>query len=299
MRFGPYTVDISNRDKVLFPGDGITKGDLVDYYREVGEVLLPHLQDRPLVLRRYPDGIQEDGFFQKQVGGYFPDWIPTVRVAKTGGTQDLAVCNNLATLIYLANQAAIELHRWGTRRDRVRRPDRLVLDLDPPGNAFGPVRDAAFRCRDLLEEIGLPAFPMLTGSRGVHVVVPLDRSAGQDAVLRLARELARELADRDPDRLTVALRREKRGRRLFVDAGRNAYAQTAVAPYSVRARPGAPVAVPLRWEELEARSLSADAFDRGAVLERLAGGDPWKGMGRRAVSAGAARSRLRNLRRRT
>lgn len=293
-RFGHLSVETSRESKVLFPDKKITKGDLIDYYEKVSEYALPHLEDRPLVMQRFPDGIASDGFFHKQVPDHFPDWIERVRVKKKGGAQDLVVCGNRATLVYLADQACITLHRWLSRTGGLGDPDQLVVDLDPPGDDFAQVRRAARDCRALLDELQMPSFVMTTGSRGLHVVVPLDGSMDFDFVRSLARDLARCLARRHPGRLTVEQRKNKRKGRVYVDVARNAYAQTAVSPYSVRALPGAPVAVPVRWSEIEkGRVRTSRDYTIENVFRRLGRiEDPWKDFRRRRISAKAARSRL-------
>jgi bifunctional non-homologous end joining protein LigD len=295
-RYGRHSVETSNEDKVLFPDAGLTKGDLIDHYERAWEWMRPFLRDRPLVMQRFPDGIDEEGFYQKQVGEHFPDWIDTVRVAKEGGEQELVVCRRKATLAYLANQACITPHLWLSRTDRLDHPDQLVVDLDPPGRDFEPVRRTALRCRDLLEELGLVPFVKTTGSKGLHVVVPLDRSEDFDSVRAFARAAMTLLAARHPDELTLEQRRNKRRGRLYLDVGRNAYAQTAVAPYAVRALPGAPVATPLDWDELGRRDLDARSYTVANLARRTSRRrDPWSGLRRRARSLGAPRRRLREL----
>jgi bifunctional non-homologous end joining protein LigD len=296
-RYGRYTVETSNEDKALFP-DGLSKGELIDYYEAVAPHLVPHLRGRALVLERFPDGIDAEGFYQKQVPDHLPEWIATTRVSKKeGGRQELVVCENAATLAWLANQACITLHAWPSRVDRPDHPDQLVIDLDPPGDDFGAARDAARRVRALLEEeLGLVTFVKLTGSSGLHVQVPLDRSEDFDAVRAFAGDAAELLARRHPDELTTEQRKRSRRGRLYLDVGRNAWAQTAVAPYSVRARPGAPVAAPIEWDELGERGLDAQRWTVRNVLDRLdRHGDPWKGMARRARSLSTARERLAGL----
>lgn len=297
-RFGRYSVETSNEDKVIFPEDDITKGDLMDYYDAVAEPMLPWLRERPLVLQRFPDGIRAQGFYQKQAAEHFPGWVSTVRVEKTGGEkQDLVVCDKKATLVYLANLGCVTLHPWLCRKDRLEYPDQLVVDLDPPQEGeFSVVRSAARACRALFDELGLPAFVKTTGSKGLHVVVPLDRRADFDSVRAFARDAMTLLAARQPDALTTEIRKNKRKGRVFLDVARNAYAQTAVAPYSVRPLPGAPVATPIAWEELgrvEARSFTLKNLFRR--LSRL-DDDPWKDLKRRASGLTRARRRLDELR---
>lgn len=298
-RYGRLGFESSNEDKVLFPGCGLTKGDLIDYYERIAEVMLPHLREHPLVLQRFPDGIDDDGFYQKQVGSHFPDWISTVHVEVRGSgdgeKQELVVCDRKATLAYLGDQACITLHPWLSRTDALDRPDLLVVDLDPPGQDFAAVRAAARRVRGLFEDLELPCYAKLTGSKGLHVVVPLDRSAGFDEVREFARAAMEVLAARHPDALTTAHRKDKRRGRLYLDVARNAYGQTAVAPYAVRPLPEAPVAVPVAWKEVEA-GLGARDYTVRNVFRRLSQReDPWASLRRRARSLDPARERLRRL----
>ena len=279
--FGRYSFEASREEKVFFPDAGLTKSDLMDYYERVASVMLPHLKGRPLTLQRFPDGISGEGFFQQQVSDYFPDWISRGSVEKEDGQVTHVIAENKATLVYLASQACITLHAWLSRMDQLRCPDRLVFDLDPPKKQFEVVATTAVYLRDRLDGLGLRSFVMSTGSRGLHVVVPLDRSATFDEVRGFARTFAESAAAARPQELTVEQRKAKRRGRLYLDVMRNAYGQTSVAPYSVRARRGAPVAVPLEWKEVEDGSVRADTYRVETVVERLGTiGDPWKGIGR-------------------
>ncbi|MET9009522.1 non-homologous end-joining DNA ligase [Streptomyces olivaceoviridis] len=302
LRAGRRSVEIKRPGKVLFPGGGgakeYTKGDLADYYRSVAPYLLPHLRGRPLMLERYPDGLDGQRFMQKNTPEHYPEWITRAEVAKEGGTVTHVVCDDTATLLYLADQACLTLHRWLSRTDRAGGPDhsdRLVFDLDPPGDDFGAVREAAAWLRELLDELGLPAAPMTTGSRGLHLVVPLDGRQDFDAVREFAHDVAELAAARHPDRLTTAARKQDRGDRLYLDVQRNAYAQTAVAPFTVRARPGAPVAVPLTWEQLDDPGLDARRWTIADAVDQ-ARTDPWAGLPARGRSLGPARRRLADMR---
>ncbi|MGH8546389.1 MAG: DNA polymerase domain-containing protein, partial [Gammaproteobacteria bacterium] len=185
--YGSHTVKISKSDKVFFPDSGITKGDLVDYYEQIAETMLPHVRERVVAMHRFPDGIRGEAFYQKEVPDYFPDWIDRIQVKKTGGSIEQLMINNIETLIYLANQACITPHIWLARADRLNHPDRVIFDLDPSDGAFRPLRDGAKALRQILEEIGLKAFVMTTGSRGLHVVAPLDRETDFDTVRGFAR----------------------------------------------------------------------------------------------------------------
>lgn len=274
IRAGGRSVGIGHPDKILFPGDGITKADLARYYRAAARRMLPHLRGRPLMLERHPDGTRGPAFMQKEVPDHFPDWVHRAELPKQGGTVTYAVCDDTATLLYLADQACITPHRFLSRADRPDHPDRLVFDLDPPGDDFPLVRDAAHGLHDLLDELELPSQVMTTGSRGLHVIVPLDRRAPFDDVRSFARDVAEVLAARHADRFTTEPRKKARRGRLYLDVQRNAYAQTAVAPYAVRALPGAPVAVPLAWAELDDPGLSARRWTLGTIARRLEE-NPW------------------------
>src|SRR5450755_2982728 len=321
LKVGRLTVALSNTGKVLFPGDGITKGELIGYYQAAAEQMLPYLRDRPLAMARYPDGITGERIFQKNVGRHFPDWIPRVEVGKQGGKLSQVVCAKAADLVYLANQACIELHPFLSRvdrprlvgqqsrpdqhghpeqdshpeqdrdlgepaeRDQLHRPDMLIFDLDPPDDGhFEAVRTAALRLHEILEDLGLAAFVKTTGSKGLHVQVPLNGREEFDPVREFARQVAEVLAAAEPDLVTVEQRKDARHGRVYADIIRNAYAQTAVAAYSVRARPHAPVATPVSWDEVADPALAADSFTLRAMPDRLAqlakAGDPWAGMSR-------------------
>jgi bifunctional non-homologous end joining protein LigD len=241
---------------------------MIEYYRAVADAMLPHLAQRPLVLRRFPDGIDTKGFVQQDIGDHVPDWVQTADLPRRGGEGMVrhVVCEDVATLVYLANQAAIELHTWPSIVDDPEHPDRLVIDIDPPdGTELATLRTTARQVRDLCKKVGLVPFVQATGSRGFHVVAPLDRSADYEFVRQLAADLADHLAAGHPDELTTAHRKQRRGDRVFLDVGRNAYGQTFVAPYSLRARPGASAATPLDWTEL-GRATRRQSRPRHALL---------------------------------
>ncbi|GAA2124058.1 non-homologous end-joining DNA ligase [Glycomyces algeriensis] len=287
-----HDLKLSKVEKELFPEDHVSKGDMVGHYRAVAAAMLPHLASRPLTLRRFPDGIGGSGFFQKHAADYFPDWLRTETMDAEEGTVDYVVCEDEASLVYLANQAAVEFHVWLSTVDKPDHPDRLVIDLDPPdGTPVAALRETARRARDLYAEVGLTPFVQATGGRGFHVAAPLDRSTDFDTVREFATELADRLAAADPDRLTTAQRKAQRGDRIFLDCNRNAYGQTFVCPYSLRARPGAPVATPLDWNELG--RATPNGQDPASMRRRLARkADPWADMDAHAASAAEARKRL-------
>jgi bifunctional non-homologous end joining protein LigD len=293
------TIQVSKSDKVLLSDGGVTKGDLVAYYRDVAAVMVPLIADRPLTLQRFPDGVDAGGFFQQDASDHFPDWVRRVPVPRRGkgGTVQHVVCDHPAALVYLANQATVTFHAWTSRAGDLDHPDLVVFDLDPPPTAASghrAVRAATRAVGSAFDELGLVPFVQTSGSKGFHVVAPIEPELDQDAVLAFTRDLAALIAARDPKRLTVEVRKAKRGDRVFVDVGRNGYAQTAVAPYSVRARPGATVATPIGWDELgrvEPRSYTIANLHRR--LARKA--DPWASLAERARPVPPARERLDRL----
>jgi len=279
----PHIPTISHPDKVLFPETGLTKSDLARHYEHVAPAMLPYVRERPLAVQAFPKGIGEHGFFMKAVPDYFPDWIDRVTVRKRGGTVTHVLANDAATLVYLAGQNVVTPHTWLSRADAPDKPDRLIVDFDPSGGGFADVRAAAREAGRRLRDAGLATYAMVTGSRGIHVMCPLRRGPSFTDVHRFARSLAEGMVADDPRRLTLEWKKVDRGKRIYVDVNRIAYAQHAVAPYGVRARPKAPVAMPIHWEELDDSRLRPDRWTVRTAAARLdAEGDPWKGMMRRA-----------------
>jgi bifunctional non-homologous end joining protein LigD len=274
-----------------------TKGDLIEYYQLVAPVMIPHMRGRPVTMHRFPDGLRGEGFFQKEISDYFPDWIPRATVPKEGGEVTHVLCNDAATLVYVANQACITPHLWLSRVDRPRQPDRLIFDLDPTQDDFNAVREAALAVKSFLEdELGLHPWVMTTGSRGLHLTTLLDRAHDFDVVHLFAHGVVQVLAARRPEEFTVAHRKVKRGPRVFLDALRNTYAATGVAPFAVRAKKGAPVAVTLRWEEIMAPDFHPQKYNIKNVSARLQkAGDPWQGIEEEAQSLTEARERLEGV----
>ncbi|MDQ6779500.1 MAG: non-homologous end-joining DNA ligase [Actinomycetota bacterium] len=280
IRIGRQTITITHADKALFTNPTITKLDLARHYEAVAPAMLPHVRGRPLALQVFPQGIAGHGFFMKEVPAYFPDWIARAKVPKKGGTLTQVLAENAATLVYLAGQNAITPHTWLSRADEPRQPDRLILDFDPsPGIGFAAVRAAAREAGARLRDAGLVPYAMVTGSRGVHVVCPLRRGPSFTEVHAYARSLAEAMVADDPKRLTLQWRRDDRGARIYVDVNRINYAQHAVAPYGVRPRPRAPVAMPIGFVELSDPKLKPDRWTVGSAASRVAErGDAWKGM---------------------
>ena len=283
-------VRISHPDKELFPG--ITKRDLAHYYERVGRIMVRHVRDRPVAMEAFPGGIGGGGYFMKDRPKHFPEWIPDVRVAKRGGSLRHVLVRETAALVYLAGQNVITPHVWTSRADDVRKPDRIVFDLDPSTQRFAEVRAAARATGDLLRGLGLHPHAMVTGSRGIHVTVPIKRVPFEEA-FEFAKAVAIRLADEHPRRLTTEFHKAKRADRIFVDVLRNRYAQHAVPPYAVRARERAPVAAPLHWDELGDRALKPDRWTIASLPERLAAdGDAWHGIGGRARAVAPAVRKL-------
>lgn len=289
-------IELTNLDKLWFTDAGITKGEVVDYYLDVADTMLTHLSERPLTLQRYPDGIDAEGFYQQQRPDYFPAWMGEVPLPRAAGSGDRirhVVCEDAASLVYLANQGVITFHGWLARAGQPHHPDRLVFDLDPAGDDFTPVRAAARRVAGLMTDLGMTPYLMTTGSRGLHVVAPLDGSADFDTTRACAHAMAARLAEAYPEDLTTEQRKDKREGRLYLDVMRNAYGQTAVLPYALRALPGAPVATPLHWAELDRSELGPQRYHIGNLRQRLGQKqDPWRDMSRHRVAVAKARARL-------
>jgi bifunctional non-homologous end joining protein LigD len=293
--FGELSIACTHVERVMFPADGITKGDLLGYYRDVADLMVPELTGRPLSVVRYTKGIDQGGFFQKHYQKHFPAWLDHV-AAGSKTRVDYPIVDNAAGVVYLANQGSIEFHVWTSRKDALDRPDMLVFDLDPPDGRFDLVRRTALVLRELFEQLGLPAFVKLTGSKGMHVIAPLDDAATFDEVAALGARIGALLCRRHPDILTMEFYKKDRRGRLFVDLMRNAIGATLVAPYSLRGKPGAPVSAPIEWRDVEDAALAADGIrlrDLRARLDRR--GDPWRELRARPGSVAAAARALDGL----
>lgn len=294
---GRHTVAITHPEKIWFPKEKITKLEVVNYYHDIASVMVPHLKDRPISMHRFPDGITKEGFYQKEASDYFPSWIKQVTVKKEGGVVHHVVCNDQATLVYLANQAVLTPHVWLSRAKKIDFPDRMIFDLDTESKDFTIVRTTALMLKDFFESLNLIPFVMTTGSRGLHVVVPLKPVAEFDGVRSFAKQVADYCALQDPKNLTTEVRKDKRRGRLFLDIARNAYAQTAVAAYSVRARPGAPVATPLTWEEVDDKKLTSQRYTIKNIFKRLEKiNDPWLSIDKHARTLTVAQKKFALLR---
>ena len=276
---------ITHPEKVLFPEDGITKGELASYYDGVASVMLPHLSRRPVTMERYPRGIEEKGFFQKNVSKGFPEWLERIEVPKKDGTVRHPLVDDRRSLLWLANQNCITPHVWTSRAPNLYHPDLCIFDLDPSEETPAAVRAAALGLRDLLHELGLPSWVKTSGSKGFHIAVPLDGSAGFAEVSRFAHAVGALLVKRDPDNLTQEFSKAARGGRIYVDTARNGYSATFAATYAVRPRPGAPVSAPCTWEELERGEVGPRTFTLRTMAGRIAElGDLWSDVPSRPCS---------------
>ncbi|HVK74581.1 MAG TPA: non-homologous end-joining DNA ligase [Kofleriaceae bacterium] len=276
---------ITHPDKLLFPDDGITKAELAGYYDAVAPAMLPHLRRRPVTMERYPAGITAKGFIQKSVTRGFPAWLERIEVPKHGGTVHHPLINDRRALQWMANQNCVTPHVWNRRVPDLVHPDLCLFDLDPADDDPAVLRAAALAVRDLLAERGLPSWVKTSGSKGFHVVVPLDGTAEVEAVARFADAVAAELVRRDPAHLTQAFAKADRGGRIYVDTGRNGYSATVAAAYAVRARAGAPVSAPCTWDELASGAVGPRAFTLRTMPARLdAVGDLWADLYANAVA---------------
>ena len=268
---------ITHPEKVLFPDDGITKGDLAKYYESIAPVMLPHIRNRPITMERYHRGIGEPGFFQKDVSKGFPDWLRRVEVPKHGGTVNHPIVTDTRSLIWLANQNSITPHVWTSRMPDLYHPDLCVFDLDPANeNEVERVCNAALGLRELLQELGLPSWVKTSGSKGLHIAVPLDRKSDFGTVYRFANRVGTVLVSRDPANLTQEFSKADRGGRILVDTGRNGYSATFACAYAVRAKPRAPVSAPCTWEEVEQVKIGPRSFTLRNMGDRIdTVGDLW------------------------
>lgn len=291
-------IAISHPEKVLFPEDGITKGELAAYYEAIAPAMLPHIRRRPVTMERYHRGIGEKGFFQTNVSKGFPDWLERVEIPKKGGTVNYPLVTDVRSLVWLANQNSITPHVWTARTPNLYQPDVCVFDLDPPENVEPSIlRTAAIGLRNLLNELDLVSWVKTSGSKGFHIVVPLDGKAETGEVWQFAHAVATRLVEREPSQLTQEFSKADRGGRILVDTGRNGYGATFAAAYAVRAKPGAPVSAPCTWQEVEQGSVTPRSFGLRMMAARMADvGDLWSELPENGKSLRGAMERLRQLR---
>src|SRR5919109_675700 len=266
------TVNLSSGDRVLYPEDGITKGDLFEYYRAVAPTLVPHLRDRPFTMKRYPHGITGEVFFQKQAPKHLPSWIRTRQFRtwrREGGSRlvDFALVNSVEAVLFMVQNNCIDMNAWYSRVDKPHRPDFVLFDLDPPDDGFELAIQVAHLIRELLGEVGLPGYVKTSGADGIHVVAPITRRSTFEQTYHFAERASRLLEQRHPGKVTTEWLKKKR-RGVLVDHRQNGWGKTIASVYSVRPRPGAPVSTPLRWDELT-RDVRPPQFTTDVVLERV------------------------------
>lgn len=296
IKIGSHVVAITHPDKIVFPKDNISKLELITYYARIAPRMLPFMKNHLISMHRFVENIHMQGFYQKDAGSYFPSWIKRINVAKENGDMvHYVLCNNAATLLYLANQLCITPHLWLSKAPKISYPDRMIFDFDPAGKApLSLVRWAVVHMKELLDQLKLPAFVMTTGSRGYHVVVPLKQVHTFDEVRAFAHGCASFLVEQYPDKLTLEMRKNKRGDKIFIDCLRNAFGATGVAPYAVRAKDGAPIAMPISWKDVSA--IKPQHFKIKNVFRLLAKRkDPWQGFERKAVSLKSFVKKLEKL----
>lgn len=296
IKVGSYIIDITNKEKIYFPKDNITKDDLIDYYVKISTYMLKHIKDRPIMMQRFPEGILGQSFYQKNSADYFPSWIKTIKIPKSDGYTNFVLCQNTATLIYLANLGTITFHTWLSRFNALDNPDKLIFDLDPSTTDFSKVIKLALLLKELLEQTGLTPYVMTTGSHGLHVVVPIIPKVDFKYSKMFADNCANILLKQHPELVTLQLRKDKRENKIFIDTLRNQFGATAVAPYSVRPYPKAPIATPLEWHELQDPKLKSQTYNIVNIFDRLEKlEDPWKDIFKKKKSLTAAWAKLEKI----
>jgi bifunctional non-homologous end joining protein LigD len=288
---------ITHPEKILFPDDGITKGELASYYETIAPVMLPHLRRRPITMERFHRGIGSPGFFQKDVSKGFPEWLERVEVPKHGGTVHHPIANDKRSLLWLANQNSITIHVWPSRTPNLYNPDICIFDLDPSkADDVETLVRSALNVRDFLAGLGLPSWIKTSGSKGFHIAVPLDGKSDFGVVARFAHVVGKILVKRYPEQLTHEFHKTDRGGRILVDTGRNGYSATYAATYTVRAKPGAPVSAPCTWEELERGGVGPRTFTLRTMAQRISDvGDLWSDLLKKKRSLTRPIERLRKL----
>ena len=268
---------ITHPEKVLFPDDGITKGDLAGYYEAVADVMVPHIRNRPVTLERFNAGIKGPRIFQKNVEKGFPAWLKRVQVKKKDGVVNHVLIADVRGLLWVSNQNSITPHVWVSRAPKIMKPDLMVFDLDPSDDDPARLRKGALTLRGLLEELGLESWVKTSGSKGYHIAVPLDAKADFGKVATFAHAVGKLLIERDPKNFTGEFYKKDREGKIFIDTGRNEYSATFAATYAVRPRAGAPVSAPITWDELKSGKFGPTSLTLANVPKRVGKlGDVWQ-----------------------
>jgi bifunctional non-homologous end joining protein LigD len=288
---------ITHPEKILFPDDGITKGEFAAYHEAIAPLMVPHLRARPITMERYPDGIGEKGFFHKDVSRAFPAWLDRVEVPKKDGTVHHPIVTDTRSLLWVVNQNCITPHVAVARAPDLLHPDLCVFDLDPSEDDDDALRTATLLVRDLLAELGLASWVKTTGSKGFHLVVPLDGKTHTGPVSGFAHGVGALLVARHPGTFTQEFHKVDRGRRILIDTGRNEFSATFAAVYAVRPKPGAPVSAPCTWQEVERGTVAPRTFALRTMAARVAQvGDVWSDLHQHGHSLRGAIDRLTRLR---
>lgn len=263
--------DATTHPKLFFPKAKLTKGDLVAYYEHIAPLMLPFMKDHPVSLQRYPDGITGKWFYQKNMPDYFPEWLDRSTVINKDGTKTTYVlCQNRESLMYIANQACITPHIWLSTRDKPQYPDRIIFDLDPgEKTTFKMIQQTALRLHELLDDHKIPSFVMTTGSRGLHIIIPIKKTITFETSHAIALYFAKQLLQENPTQLTLEIRKNKRHGKMFIDTLRNTYGHTSVVPYAVRPLEHAPIATPLLWKEVADPKLTPQLYTIATIFKRL------------------------------
>ncbi|HEY0250482.1 MAG TPA: non-homologous end-joining DNA ligase [Kofleriaceae bacterium] len=296
LKLGGQVVDLTNTDRVMFPDVGVTKRDVIDYYKDVADLMIHEIADRALTMERYTKSIAEGGFVMKHAQKHYPEWIPRAELGEKT-VVEYPVCNSQAALVYFANQGGVAFHIWASQIETPNHPNEIVFDLDPPDiSAFPLVRQTAHVLKDLLEELNLPTYVKTSGSKGLHVVVPTDAKATYEKVRELVSLIAKLLIERYPDLVTLEFHKKDRKGRLYFDTGRNIMGATFVAPYSLRGRPGAPISAPLAWPEIDEPDFQPNGIRlRDWNARRDAVGDAWYGWRKKPGSVAKAIKKLQSI----
>lgn len=299
IKLNNHKITLGNENKIFFPKNKITKGDLIKYYQKIAPNILPYLKDRAISMQRFPNGIKGKSFYEKNAPDYFPKWIKTVNVKrKTGGSYNCVVCQNAATIVYIANQGCITPHVWLSKIKKLNYPDKIIFDLDPAKNShtdFKLTCKTAKALKKIIESIGLTAWVMTTGSKGLHIYIPIKIEQTFDKVREFAKQIAKKVVAKNPDKLTLEARKEKRKNKLLIDIMRNGFGATVVTPYAIRPIKGAPVATPLEWKELDKKNLSSQSYNIKNIFNRLKKkGDAWKLMQKNKKSLKSSLKKFNN-----
>lgn len=272
-------IDITHPDKILYKKLKLSKIDVAKYYEFIAPFMLPHIKNRPLSLKQYPEGIEKAGFFHKHKADFYPDFLPVfeINMHKTHTTMQMTGTNKAKDLVYLAGQNAIEFHIPTSNIKHIEKPDQIILDLDPSDNDFEKVRVLALLAKEIIEEQNMDCFVKTTGNRGLHIHIPINSKLTYEKIKPISKELAQHIQEQAPELATTEIRKNKRGKNVFIDYLRNDYAMTAIAPYSLRANVNAGIATPISWEELKQGEIHAQSFTILNIKKRIEkDGCAWK-----------------------